>query len=78
MQIFYIDDTVVLYVKFAFSACSVCVSTIIQILSEFLICFHDILHNISSDQGANFVTVNAHQHTRDCDPVVICVLHHIK
>ena len=44
MRISYTDDTVVLYMKFSFSACSACVSTIIQILSEFLICLHDILH----------------------------------
>lgn len=64
--------------KFAFSACSACVSTTIQTLSEFLIYLHDILNNISSDQGANFATANAQQHTCDYDPVVIGTLHHMK
>lgn len=50
----------------------------IQTLSEFLIYLHDILNNISSDQGANFATANAQQHTCDHDPVVIGTLHHMK
>ena len=50
----------------------------IQTLSEFLIYLHDILNNISSDQGANFATANAQQHTCDYDPVVIGTLHHMK
>ena len=32
--------------------------------------------NISSDQGANFVTANAQQHTCDYDPVATRTLHH--